>query len=114
MRTLRVLRPRSFRLIFLTFSLPLATFGLALTAVAEPSLRMAAWALFQTTVAARLALHFAHRLRGERPLLADLWLVPVRDVLICWVWWRSFFTSRLTWRGSEFDVGADGIMRKLS
>ncbi|MDB6041945.1 MAG: hypothetical protein JWM63_496 [Gammaproteobacteria bacterium] len=114
MRTLRVLRPRSFRLIFLTFSLPLATFGLALTAVAEPSLRLAAWALFQTTVVARLALHFAHRLRGERPLLADLWLVPARDVLICWVWWRSFFTSRLTWRGSEFDVGADGIMRKLS
>jgi ceramide glucosyltransferase len=114
MRTLRVLRPRSFRLIFLTFSLPLATFGLALTAVAEPSLRMAAWALFQTTVAARLGLHFAHRLRGERPLLADLWLLPARDVLICWVWCRSFFTSRLTWRGSEFDVGADGIMRKLS
>jgi ceramide glucosyltransferase len=114
MRTLRVLRPRSFRLIFLTFSLPLATFGLALTAVAEPSLRMAAWALFQTTVGARLALHFAHRLRGERALLADLWLVPARDMLICWVWWRSFFTSRLTWRGSEFDVGADGIMRKLS
>lgn len=114
MSTLRVLRPRSFRMIFLTFSLPLATFGLALTALAEPSLRMAAWALFQITVAARLALHFAHRLRGERPLFADLWLLPVRDLLICWVWWRSFFTSRLTWRGNEFDVGADGIMRKPS
>jgi hypothetical protein len=75
---------------------------------------MAAWALFQITVAARLALHFAHRLRGERSLFADLWLLPVRDVLICWVWWRSFFTSRLTWRGNEFDVGADGIMRKPS
>jgi ceramide glucosyltransferase len=114
MSTLRVLRPRSFRMIFLTFSLPLATFGLALTALAEPSLKMAAWALFQITVAARLALHFAHRLRGERSLFADLWLLPVRDVLICWVWWRSFFTSRLTWRGNEFDVGADGIMRKPS
>jgi ceramide glucosyltransferase len=114
MKTLRVLKPHSFRLIFFTFSLPLATLGLALSAAAEPSTRMAAWALFQTTLVARLALHFAHRLRGERPLLADLWLLPARDVLICWVWWRSFFTSRITWRGSEFDVGDDGIMRKLS
>ena len=114
MRTLRVLRPRSFRLIFFTFSLPLATFGLALTAAAEPTWRTAAWALFQITLAARLSLHFAHRVRGNRPLLADFWLLPARDVLICWVWCRSFFTSRLTWRGNEFAVGADGIMRKLS
>jgi ceramide glucosyltransferase len=114
MKTLRVLKPHSFRLIFFTFSLPLATLGLALSAAGEPSTRMAAWALFQTTLVARLALHFAHRLRGERPVLADLWLLPARDVLICWVWWRSFFTSRITWRGSEFDVGDDGIMRKPS
>jgi hypothetical protein len=33
--------------------------------------------------------------------------------LICWVWCRSFFTSRFTWRGSDFHVDADGIMRKV-
>ena len=111
MRTLYVLRPLGFRFIFFTFSLPLALLGLMLGAESFSTL---AWALFQFTVVARLALHFVHRIRGGRPLLADLWLLPVRDLLICWVWCRSFYTSRFTWRGSDFGVGADGIMRKLT
>jgi ceramide glucosyltransferase len=111
MRTLYVLQPRAFRFIFFTFSLPLALLGLALGAETFSTI---AWPLFQLTVVARLALHFVHRIRGRRPLFADLWLLPVRDLLICWVWCRSFFTSRFTWRGSDFGVGADGIMRKLT
>jgi ceramide glucosyltransferase len=113
MRTLRVLRPRSFRLIFLTFSLPLAVFGIV-AAGAESSLSMTAWVLFGITVLARLVLHFVHRLRDDRAPVSDLWLLPARDLLICWVWCRSFFTSHVTWRGKEFDVDADGVMRPLS
>jgi ceramide glucosyltransferase len=113
MRTLRILRPRSFSLIFFGFSLPLALVGLLLCSIdASPS--MLARTLFEVALVARVALHFAHRLRGERPLLADLWLLPARDLLLCWVWWRTFFTSRITWRGSEFDVDAHGIMRSSS
>jgi ceramide glucosyltransferase len=112
MRTIRALRPRSFRMMFLTFSLPLAILGIALTA--GESLSRLSWTLFGVTVFARLGLHFAHRLRGDRPLLTDFWLLPVRDLLICWVWWRSFFTSRITWRGIEFDVDADGVMHRPS
>jgi ceramide glucosyltransferase len=113
MCTLRVLRPRSFRMMFLTFSAPLAILGVAFAA-ADASLSTAAWLLFGTTVMARLTLHFLHRTRDDRPLLADFWLLPARDLLICWVWFRSFFTSRVTWRGNEFEVGADGLMRRLS
>jgi ceramide glucosyltransferase len=113
MRTIRVLRPRSFRLIFLTFSLPLAVFGIV-AAGAESTLSTTAWVLFGITALARLVLHFVHRLRDERAPVADLWLLPARDLLICWVWCRSFFTSHVTWRGNEFDVGADGVMRPLS
>jgi len=113
MRTLYVLRPRSFRLIFTTFSLPLALFGIVLTA-AEPAFLTSAWALFQTTIIARLLLHCAHRQDGDRPMLADIWLLPARDLLTCWVWWRSFFTSRITWRGHEFDVDTRGIMHTRS
>ncbi len=112
MRTLCVLKPRSFRFIFFTFSLPLAVLGLLLSVLASDSLTLAL-ALFQVTVLARLALHFVHRIRNRR-LLADLWLLPARDLLICWVWCRSFSTSRFTWRGSDFLVGQDGIMRKVS
>jgi ceramide glucosyltransferase len=113
MCTIRALRPRSFRMMFLTFSLPLAIIGIALT-TAEPALSAVAWILFGLAVLARLGLHFAHRLRGDRPLLSDFWLLPVRDLLLCWVWCRSFFTSRITWRGIEFDIDADGVMHRPS
>jgi ceramide glucosyltransferase len=113
MRTIRVLRPRSFAMIFLTFSLPLAVFGI-FAAGAESSPSLNAWVLFGITVLARLVLHFVHRLRDDRAPVSDLWLLPARDLLICWVWCRSFFTSHVTWRGKEFDVDADGVMRPLS
>src|SRR5581483_8847401 len=97
--------------IFVSFSLPLALLGLIL---GVDSISMVTWPLFQLTIVARLAAHFIHRGRGGRSLFADLWLLPARDLLMCWVWCRTFFTSRFTWRGSDFGVGADGIMRKLT
>jgi ceramide glucosyltransferase len=113
MRTIQVLRPRSFRLMFLSFSVPLAVIGLVLSAAAQ-SLSTPTWLLFWITVTTRLLLHCVHRLHDGRRLLADVWLLPARELLICWVWCRSFLTSRITWRGNEFDVDADGIMRRLS
>jgi ceramide glucosyltransferase len=113
MRTIRMLRPRSFRLMFLSFILPLAIVGIAL-ASAGSAFSIAAWTLFAATVIARLGLHLAHRLRGDRSAFSDVWLLPVRDLLLCWVWCRSFLGSRVTWRGNEFDVDSAGVMRKLS
>src|SRR6202022_2385465 len=113
MRTIHVLRPRSFRLIFLSFTFPLAVFGMFLGLMAG-SLSIAAWALFGITAIVRLALHFVPRLRSDRSLFADIWLLPVRDLLLCCVWFRSFFTSRVTWRGNEFDVDANGFMPRLT
>jgi len=74
MRLIRVLRPRSFRLLFITFSVPLALIGVVLSA-AQPSLAALAVALFQTTVLTRLALHFVNRLLGERPAVREFWLL---------------------------------------
>lgn len=113
MRTLHVLRPLGFRLIFITFTLPLAIIG-RLCAAAELSFSTLAWVLFSIAAIARLTLHLAHRAGGVRPLLADIWLLPARDLMIGWIWYRSFFTSRIMWRGNEFDVDADGIMRSAS
>jgi ceramide glucosyltransferase len=113
MRTIRALRPRSYCFLFLSFSLPLAIVGILLVA-AETSVSIAAWALFLATVAARLTLHCVPWLRGDRPPLADLWLVPAQDLLLVWVWLRAFFISRISWRGIEFDVGAGGVMRRPS
>lgn len=113
MRTLYVLRPRSFPFIFLSFSLPLALLGIVLATGAQ-SFGALAWMLFGVAVATRLALHFSHAFRRGRPTLTDLWLVPGRDLLLCWVWCASLFTSRITWRGNRFDVDARGVMHRLS
>lgn len=113
MRTLHVLRPRCFPFIFFSFSLPLGCLSIVLV-MGVQSLVALAWTLFVLVVATRLALHLSHRFSGDRPPLSDLWLVPGRDVLLCWVWCRSLFTSRITWRGNEFEVDARGIMHRLS
>jgi ceramide glucosyltransferase len=113
MRTIRVLRPRSFVGIFVTFSLPLALIGITF-ASSTARVSLLAWSLFALILISRMTLHFAHRIRGQRSMLSDFWLLPVRDLLICWIWCRSFFSSRVNWRGNEFDVDADGVMRRLS
>lgn len=113
MRTIRVLRPRSFRMLFVTFSLPLAAAGFAAVASHSPH-SIVAWTLLAMTGAARLALHFVPVSGDRRPSAWNLWLLPLRDLLMLWVWCRTFFTSRVTWRGKEFDVDADGIMHPPS
>jgi ceramide glucosyltransferase len=113
MRTLRVLKPGSFRWLFLTFSLPLAVIGMGLVSATSTRSSLAQ-TLFWTTLLARFIVHLAHRLQHEdRAPFADVLLVPARDFLLCWVWCQSFFASRVTWRGAEFDVDSDGIMRRL-
>jgi ceramide glucosyltransferase len=95
MRTLRVLRPRSFAMLFLSFSLPMAVAG----------------SLLALTVLARLLLNSLHRTPTESSLWEDLWLLPLRELLILAVWCGSFIGSRIQWRGTAFEVDADGIMR---
>jgi ceramide glucosyltransferase len=112
MGTLHIVRPLSFRMIFLTFSLTLALVGLLLTMGAP--WHAVAWGLFGVTAVARCGLHIVHRLRFGRPLLEDLPLVPVRDLLTVWLWCQSFFSRRMTWRGYEFDVDSTGLMRRVA
>jgi len=120
MRTLRVLQPRCFRWLFLTFSMPLAMVGLLLVAAdtAHPGPLFPAKLLFAVTLGLRIAVHLGHRIPGHlipghRSLLADLWLLPARDLLLGWVWLRSFFTSKITWRGNDFSVDSDGVMHRI-
>lgn len=113
LRTIKALRPRSFALMFLSFSLPLALVGLLLS-LTDGKAGPLAWSLFSAALCSRLGLHLAHRIRHRTPLLRDLWLLPARDLLLCCMWMQSFFSSRITWRGREFDVDSDGIMHRLS
>lgn len=113
LQTLRVLRPRSFCLLFLSFGLIQPAVGIALAA-AEPALASVAWALFCTAVLARLVLHVRHHQGDLRLLSGDFWLLPAHELLLWLLWFGCFFTSRVTWRGREFDVAADGALSLLS
>jgi ceramide glucosyltransferase len=108
MRTIRLLRPKSFLLLFLSFSFPVACVGLGISLQTRVALSTT-WGLFLTATALRLGTSLLPRL--TRVTLADLWLLPLRDLLLLWVWLRALITSRVTWRGAEFDVDARGIMR---
>jgi ceramide glucosyltransferase len=109
MRTLRTLAPKSFRILCVSFTLPLLLIGLALSGL-HPS--MTALVLAGLTLIGRLGV--AVLARVARP--ASLWellLLPLRDLVLFWTWSGAFFTSRVSWRGSEFEVDPQGMMRAI-
>ncbi|MFL6606022.1 MAG: bacteriohopanetetrol glucosamine biosynthesis glycosyltransferase HpnI [Steroidobacteraceae bacterium] len=110
MRTIRVLRPHSFRFLFITFSVPLAVLGLLMTAGHE-RLSQGALVLLLVSVNARLLLHRLAKRTGDPAGRGGLWLLPLRDLLVCWVWLRAFRSSPVIWRGAEFEVDVHGVMR---
>jgi ceramide glucosyltransferase len=110
MRTIRVLRPHSFPFLFITFSVPLAACGLILS-LAQATCFEIGLVLLMIAINARILLHRLSKRPGDRAGRGGVWLLPVRDVLVCWVWARAFLTTRVTWRGAEFEVDVDGVMR---
>jgi ceramide glucosyltransferase len=109
MRTIRVLRPYSFPFLFITFTVPLAAVGFALT-LAHIAYSGVGFALLLVAINARIFLHRLSRRPGDRVGRSGLWWLPLRDVLVCWVWCRALLTSRVTWRGAEFEVDVHGVM----
>jgi ceramide glucosyltransferase len=112
MRTLRALRPQEFRFLFMSFGLPLALLGLVLVCSAR-TLAVPGLIMFCVVGLARMALHVTAHWDGERNNLSDSWLIPLRDLLLIWVWWRALRTSQVSWRGQEFAVNTHGVIRAL-
>ncbi len=110
MRTIRVLRPGSFPFLLVSFSLPLALAGFALSA-ARPAAAGTGIVLLLLCVSARILLHRLAKLTNGPAGRSSLWFLPLRDLLLFWVWCRAFLTSRVTWRGTEFEVDVHGVMR---
>ena len=121
LRTLRVLAPGSFRWIFVTFCLPLGLAGLLLCLGTDKVMgapgsmaSRTATALFAVILANRLAVHLLHRPGRLHRNLGDLWLLPVRDLLLLWEWTRVFANGRVVWRGREFRVDRSGLLHEMS
>jgi ceramide glucosyltransferase len=101
LRTIRAVRPLAYCFCFVTFGVPVALLGTALSgggAIAS--------ALVVVTAAARVLLH-ARRRQPQTPAFQIL-LVPVRDFLSLSLWAWSFMTRRVRWRNEEYHVSKDG------
>jgi ceramide glucosyltransferase len=82
-----------------TFGLPWAIFN-----VLASGLSLDSFALLSMACLGRvsLALAVGVGILGDRQVLRDLWLLPLRDVAALWVWVWSFASDTVTWRGQEF------------
>ncbi|MBV8630565.1 MAG: glycosyl transferase, partial [Silvibacterium sp.] len=63
-------------------------------------------ALLSLTLLARItvALGAGVRVLGDRQVLRDLWLLPLRDLTAMAVWVWSFAGNTVTWRGESFRL----------
>ncbi|MFZ0661784.1 MAG: bacteriohopanetetrol glucosamine biosynthesis glycosyltransferase HpnI [Acidobacteriaceae bacterium] len=93
----------------ITFALPWAVLNLIACGFSLDSI-----ALLSLAVAARVAVALAVGvgILGDRQVLRDLWLLPVRDFCALWVWIWSFASNSITWRGERFLLHNGKLMRR--
>jgi len=84
-----------------TFGLPWAILNAIASGFAIESL-----ALLSLTCLARVtvALAVGVGILGDRQVLRDIWLLPVRDLAALWVWVWSFAGNTVTWRGETYTL----------
>jgi ceramide glucosyltransferase len=61
---------------------------------------------FAAYLLARIGMVWYVGVRGlEDPVVrANLWLIPIRDVIGVAIWFASFLSNRITWRGRDFVI----------
>ena len=91
------------------------TFGLAWAILNV----IAAWAsveslaLLSIAAAARVSvtLLIGGELLGDRRIVRDLWLLPLRDLVSLAIWAWSYAGSTVQWRGDEFLIKGGRMIR---
>jgi ceramide glucosyltransferase len=106
LRTIRALRPIEYAFCFVTFCMPVAALGAALSG------GRAAGGMFAITVAARIMLHIFVR-KTEFSVL-QFAIVPLRDALSLCLWVWSFATRSVHWRDDRYWVGRDGTVQRVA
>jgi ceramide glucosyltransferase len=109
MRTIRALAPMGFRFLFVSFTLPMLV--LAWLLIGRPA-QSRSLILLVVAMAAlcRLGISLVPRLAQREIPMSDFLLVPARDLLLCWTWLRALRVSRISWRGSEYQVDRTGVL----
>ena len=93
-----------------TFGLPWAILNVIASGFAVESVALLSLAcLARVTVALAVGVGIL----GDRQVLRDLWLVPVRDLAAMGVWVWSFAGNTVTWRGESFTL-ENGNLKPLA
>jgi ceramide glucosyltransferase len=90
------------------------TYGLswALMNLAASGASLESIALLSITLAARVAvaLLVGGELLGDRQVLRNLWLLPLRDIVALGVWAWSYAADTVSWRGERFAIKGGKII----
>jgi ceramide glucosyltransferase len=107
-RTVRDSRKAGYLGLVITYGLPWAVLNFIASGFSLPSV-----ALLSMTAAARVtvALAIGVGILGDRQVLRDLWLLPLRDFCALWIWIWSFASNEVVWRGERFRL-ENGTLRK--
>jgi ceramide glucosyltransferase len=108
LRTIKAVRRWAYVGCVLTFSLPVAGLGAALTRWQPHALNLLA-----ITVASRLVLHFAGQRHGWRDRWWQLGLIPVHDALLLGLWIWGYGGREVSWRQERFGVGPHGSLYRV-
>ena len=108
-RTYRTVRPESLATIFTHGPF----WGLVLMFASH--FAPAAMELFAAMLAARLAMAalLLDRVLGVREMLADLLLVPIKDLAMTGIWFASLASNEVTWGGRRFRILSGGAMQEV-
>ena len=108
-RTYRTVRPISIATILMHGPF----WALILLALSRGS--AAAFATLVLVVAARLAMSAAivGRVLKMPEMLGELWIVPLKDLIMTGVWFASLLSNKVMWAGRQFKVIRGGVMREV-
>jgi ceramide glucosyltransferase len=107
LRTIRAVRPFGYGLSFITFSVPVAWLGCAISRGAWPAI-----VLLGVTALGRIVLHL--RVRSTASGIArDFAVLPLREALSLLLWAWGFVTRRVHWRDDRFRVTSDGSVQPV-
>jgi ceramide glucosyltransferase len=108
-RTYRTVRPISIATILMHGPF----WALILLAVSRGS--AAAFATLVLVLAMRLAMSAAivGRVLKMPDMLTELWLVPIKDLIMTGVWFGSLLSNKVKWAGRRFKVIRGGAMREV-
>jgi ceramide glucosyltransferase len=114
MKSTRFSRPKGHFGTALTFSMPFGLLGMAAAcAMGHPVIGAAilSWAVVTRWIIAYAA---GRKVVRDRNWLDLLVLFPIRDLMGFGFWAASYFSSRILWRGRNFELTAGGRMRPVN